>query len=217
MTNSVVDICNNALSHTGTDAFIQSLDEDSKEAKLCNRWYETTRDRMLRRFNWNFAQRRVLLADMGAPPTGWKYRYRYPTDALTVNHVYATGQWNPSMSDNEVHARLMPWEVASSGDGGRTILSNVADAECIYTARVVDPNVFDPLFVDCLEFAIASNIAMPLVSNPEIMEYLRNKVRETMSEAMQVNLSEGKEPPEMEAPSVRARFGTFSEQNERYQ
>ena len=76
--------------------------------------------------------------------------------------------------------------------------------------------MFDELFTDCLEFAIASNISMPLVSNPEIMEYLRNKVRESMSEAMQVNLTEAQEPPEMEAPSVRARFGTYSETDERY-
>ena len=213
---SAVDICNNALSHTGTDAFIQSLDEASKEGKLCNRWYETTRDRMLRRFPWNFAQRRVILADMGDPPTGWKYRYRYPVDALQVNHVYPTGEWNPSFAFNGMNERLMPWEVASSGDGGRTILTNVPDAEAVFTARVTDPNVFDELFTDALEFAIASNIAMPLVSNPEIMEYLRNKVREVMSEAMQVNLTEAQEPPEMEAPSVRARFGTYSETDERY-
>lgn len=211
MTSSVVDICNEALSHTGTDAFINSLDEQSKEAKLCSRWYETTRDQILRTFAWNFAQRRVVLADMGDPPTGYRYRYRYPVDALMIQRVYPAGEWSPSIGHAQEFERLNSWEVASSGDGGRVILTNIENAEAVFTVRVVDPNLFDPLFQMSLAFKLAANIAMPLVSNPEIVEYLRNKTRESMSEALQVNLSEAQEPPALEAESVRARFGTLSD------
>ncbi len=211
---SVVDICNDALSHTGTDIFIASLEEKTKEARLCARWYDRTRDEILRTFRWNFAQRRVILADMGNPPTGWQYRYRYPVDCLFLFRVYPTGEYSPSVQQDELVQRTRTFEVASDDDGGRIILTNVPDAEALYTHQVTDPNVFDDLFTMALTFKLAANISMPLVSNPEITEYLRNKTRESLSEAMQVSLSEAQEPPEMEARSVRARFGAFAPDEE---
>src|SRR5690554_4100736 len=92
---SVVDIANRALSHTGTDQSIVSLDERSKEARICARWYEPSRDQLLRAFPWNFAQRRVTLAAISEPPTGWAHQYRYPTSCLVLHEVYGKGDWFP--------------------------------------------------------------------------------------------------------------------------
>ena len=65
--SSVVDICNEAMDLLGA-ATITSLDENSKEAKLCNRRFTTVRDQVLRSHPWNSAIRRATLAKDSATP-----------------------------------------------------------------------------------------------------------------------------------------------------
>jgi hypothetical protein len=202
---SVIDICNRALSHTGTDQAIASLGEKSKEARVCSRWYVASRDQLLRTFAWNFAQRRVVLADMGDPPGGWAYRYRYPTDCVDLQRVFASGDYQPGTELDGLD--MAPFRIASDGEGGRLILSNVAQAEALYTARVEDPNLFPADFATTLELTLATNIAMPMLAQPKISDYLASKARQALNEAMAANLNEGHYPNHPDAEWVRDRFG----------
>lgn len=203
--SSVIDICNRALSHTGTDQAITNLDEKSKEARICARWYEATLDQMLRAFAWNFAQRRVILADLGDAPSGWQLRYRYPTDCVDLQRVFHPDDYMPGTEIDGLD--IAPFRVASSGDGGRVILSNIDQAEALYTARVEDSNLFPADFAATLELTLAANISMPMVAKPQITDYLANKARLAMSEAMAANLNEGHYPNHPDAEWVRDRFG----------
>ncbi|GAA0567463.1 hypothetical protein ACFQH5_15685 [Halomonas salifodinae] len=202
---SVVDICNRALSHTGTDQTIASLEEKSKEARLCARWYEAARDQLLRTFPWNFAQRRVALATLGDAPVGWDYQYRYPTDCLDMQNVYVEGNWFPGRKGNDLNRE--PWTVSSTGDGGRVILTNMEQARATYTAKVTDPNLFPPDFVTALEFALAANISMPLVNDPELSNWLYQRARGALDDAMAGNLGEAHDPDHPEAPWTLDRIG----------
>ncbi len=202
---SIVDICNRALSHTGTDQAIASLSEKSKEARVCARWYEPIRDQLLRTFAWNFAQRQVLLASMGDVPTGWQYRYRYPTDCVDLQRVFQSGNYHPGIEDDGLE--MAPFKIASDGEGGRVILTDIEQAEALYTARVDDPNLFPADFVVALELTLAANIAMPMLAQPKISDYLANKARQALSEAMAANLNEGHYPNHPDAEWVRDRFG----------
>ena len=49
-----VSICSNALRKLGDDP-ITSLTEDTERARLCNAFYNTARDSLLRSHPWNFA------------------------------------------------------------------------------------------------------------------------------------------------------------------
>lgn len=202
---SVIDICNRALSHTGTDQAIASLEEKSKEARICARWYEASRDQVLRAFAWNFAQRRVTLADMGDPPTGWDFRYRYPTDCVDLQVVYQAGNHRPASDTYGLD--LAPFQVASSGDGGRVILTNLADAEATYTAQVTDPNLFPRDFAACLELSLAASIAMPMTADPKLADYLGQRAERALNEAMAANLNEAEMNYHPDAAWVRDRFG----------
>lgn len=200
---SVIDICNRALSHTGTDQTIANLEEKSKEARLCARWYDHSREMLLRSFKWNFAQRRVVLADMGDPPTGWTFRYRYPADCLMLHEVY-----NPDyyLRGHRTFGSA-EFQVASSGEGGRTVLARVADAEASYTADIDDPNLQPVDFTATLELLLASNIVMPLVADPKMMQFLADRATRAVSEAMARNLNEAHEPEPPEAEWVTANIG----------
>lgn len=65
---SVVEICNRALSNIGNSRSINSLTEASKEAGECSLHFEACRDAVLSDFDWNFATKRVALADTSNPP-----------------------------------------------------------------------------------------------------------------------------------------------------
>jgi len=202
---SVVDIANRALSHTGTDQSIVSLDEKSKEARICARWYEASRDQLLRAFPWNFAQRRVTLASIANPPTDWAFQYRYPTNCLVLHDVYAEGDWHPG---RQGHGRDLPaWQVASTGDGGRVILTVIENAQATYTARVEDPNLLPPDFAQALEFTLAANIAMPMANDVNLADFLATRARAAMEAAMANSLNEAVEPAEAEAPWTLDRIG----------
>ncbi len=77
---SVVDICNEAMDLLGA-ATITSLTENSKEARLCNRRFETVRDSVLRSHPWNVAIVRTdIAADSDAPAFGFTHQFTLPTD-----------------------------------------------------------------------------------------------------------------------------------------
>ena len=69
---SVVEICNRALSNIGNSRSINSLTEASKEAGECSLHFEACRDAVLSDFDWNFATKRVALADTSNPPPDWE-------------------------------------------------------------------------------------------------------------------------------------------------
>ncbi|MFN6798793.1 hypothetical protein ACK4QH_23255, partial [Proteus mirabilis] len=61
---------------------INSMTEASKEAVQCNLHYAQCRDSVLADFPWNFATKKVALANTNNPPPNWAYAYRYPNDCL---------------------------------------------------------------------------------------------------------------------------------------
>jgi hypothetical protein len=87
MAASEVEICNMALAQLGVSATIGALTERSKEAKACNLFYVTARDKTLRDFPWPFARRVEDLALVSDDLDEWSYAYRYPADAVFARRI----------------------------------------------------------------------------------------------------------------------------------
>lgn len=85
-----IDICNNALIEAHQDATITNLDEDSVEAERCRRIYDSTRRELLSMYPWTFANRYVKLARVSEDVEGYRYAYKYPTEALRINNFYVS-------------------------------------------------------------------------------------------------------------------------------
>lgn len=83
-----IDICNNALIEAHQDATITNIDEDSVEAERCRRIYDATRRELLSAYPWTFATKFVKLARVAEDVEGYKYAYKYPTEALRINDFY---------------------------------------------------------------------------------------------------------------------------------
>lgn len=193
---SVVQICNMALMRIGCGINIASLTEGSTEANACALFYEHCRDFALRDYPWPFASRRVALGLLtGDAATNWAFKYAYPSDCLQAREI--VGAYNPRNDEK------IPFEVANEGTS-RVIYTNQEDAELLYTVRVEDTNLFDPIFVSALASLLASELVMPLSMNPTLAVNARNSYIQVSSAAAARAFNEGFTPePECELLSVR--------------
>lgn len=208
--SSVVEICNMALARIGVSSFISNLNEPSNEARVCSLFYAPMRDFALRDGLWNFAKKQVGLADAGTPPTQWAFKYTLPDDFLKARQIWMPGMpvlpgtyEVPGQTVFVVDSRVR-FEIALSGTQ-KVLLTNQPEAELIYTARVTDTTLYDPIFVSALSYLLASEIAMPLAVQPNIAKQARDAYVQVMSTAAAHSMNESYEgmPPESELTMIR--------------
>ena len=171
---NVVEICNLSLSLLGVGP-IASLQEQTAQAQHCRVFYDQARDATLAARWWAFASAAVDLVQRtsGTFP-GWACVYGHP-DALTVRKVGGTEIFTGEPSqDFRVYV--------DTGDGLRKIATNVEGAKAEVTAKIMDPTLFEPLFVDALVWRLAAYLAIPLRGDPKMQELAFNNFRVTLSE-----------------------------------
>jgi hypothetical protein len=150
-----------ALGHIGVQQTIASLDEKSKEAGACKRFFEHCRDTTLRARPWPFATRYITLALVEEIPNPiWGYSYRYPSNCVNLRRVIP--------SDVTVDDNYRDPFVVASDDSGKLIYSNQVTAMAEITYRVVDPTLFDDSFVDALAWLVGARIGPSLSGNNAI-------------------------------------------------
>jgi len=178
---SEVDICNLALSHIGASATISSLSEQSEEAFHCNLLYADTRDALLRAHPWGFATRHIALTDLGDAPGNWSYRYAYPNDCL-----YAREILQMDSSGDPIKFEVTLGDAFNS----RAILTDQEEATLVYTYKVTNTLVFDPLFVSALSWKIAADICMPLTRDQDRLKAAYQMYQLAIAEAQVFNANE---------------------------
>ncbi len=158
MLNSKIGICNLALAAIGEDA-IRDFDEGNKRARMCDRFYEATRDYILAQFSWPFAARRQALQQL-AEASNWipenTFPYALPSDCHQPLDLYPEGNSGS-------------WEVM--GREFYCYLDNkIEDLEVIlsYTGYEIDPTKFSAQFVNLLSVALAVRIAPAITQDKEL-------------------------------------------------
>jgi len=195
---SIVGIWNMALGRVGVSETVESLNDRSKQAEVCRFHWEQARDYALADFPWKFARRRVALADTGNPPSTWLYSYAYPTDCLFAMALVLPGIRQPRWDQRPA------FEIAASADQ-TVIYTDLEKAELIYTARIEDPNRWDPHFQQVVAWALAELIAIPLSAKPEIVSSAQKGYELAKSKAAAKGLAEGLDGPEPECELLAAR------------
>jgi len=142
MAISDVSICNLALQKLGT-APIVSLSDNSNNAKVVSSTYALLRDTELRKYLWNFAKTRAsLAASSTAPLFMYAAAYPVPNDFLRLIKPARLGlDWHL-----EQHQGVL---AILTNDGG--------PLDIRYIARVTNPVLFDPCFVEMLACKVAWN------------------------------------------------------------
>jgi hypothetical protein len=196
---SDVKICNMALANIGAKSTIESLTENSAEAKRCNLFYDFARQQTLEVFDWNFARGRLTLATHSevAPSGVWEYRYQYPSDCLNFRYLQ-----NPAGAN----ADAVPYEVeVDAARSTKSILTNLDDAVGVYTFDLTDVTLFSSLFVETFSYALSSKIAIALTGKAGIRDKMIETFASLIRSAPAINANEQMRKPEREADWVEGR------------
>ena len=160
-----------ALNEVG-EGSIMALTEDSKAGRLCNQFYALTRDMVLRAHPWNFATKRVELAQLTETPAfDFDHQFQLPADCLKVQKT----------DDDR--------DIFKVEDG--MLLSNNAVVKIVYTRRIEDTTKFDSLFVETLYLEIAAKIVFNLSDNNALSQTLFAKAKDKISQAKSMDGQEG--------------------------
>lgn len=169
---SDVSICNLGLTMLST-ARINSLTEDSENARKCNAVYEMLRDSLLSEHNWNFAISERILAAVDDTPTltdNWTEVHAVPSDCLRIIR--------------------MEYDYPFKREGNY-IFSNVSSPKIEYVKRVTDPTRFSSGFIKALAAQIASALAFGITQNATLHETMLKIASQTLREAKWSDAQEG--------------------------
>tara|TARA_R100000995_G_scaffold40099_1_gene18579 strand:- start:12 stop:590 length:579 start_codon:yes stop_codon:yes gene_type:complete len=173
-----VSICSNALRKLGDDP-ITSLTEDTERARLCNAFYESSRDSLLRSHPWNFAITRATLAQLSTTPAyGFAYQYALPTDPYCLRVL-------------EMEYQDYIFKIENLATVGRVLLSDESTAKILYIGRITDTALFDSLFVDTLTAHLALKLAYPITNSVTLQAQMQKLYQAKLSEARSVDGQEG--------------------------
>lgn len=155
---SETGICNQALQMCKHSKVITSLAQGTKEANACEVVYDDLRDAVLEAHAWNFAIKRVKLAQLVDPPTyEWKYSYQLPGDHIRVL----------SVSSTTVGLGRSAYRI----EGG-TLSSDSENIYLKYVSRITDPNLMSPMFRVAFSKLLASRLAVALTQSPALSKEL---------------------------------------------
>lgn len=196
---SVIEICNIALSNIGNSRSINSLEEASKEAGACSLHFDACRDAVLSDFDWNFATKRIALADTNMPPSDWQYAYQYPVDCLRIIEIMVPGLRNPTAAQRVQYT-------TGIDDNGRLIYTDQSSAWLKYVSRVTDVNLFDAIFSEALSWRLAAAICMQLAGSADFGNNALNMYRASILSAGAHSMNESQEPQMPESEFTLARL-----------
>ena len=181
---SVVDICNEAMDLLGA-ATITSLTENSKEARLCNRRFETVRDQVLRSHPWNIAiTRKQLAQDSEAPAFGFTYQYTLPTNPYCLRVL---SFWNANVdSDVSAYDSQVMYKIE-----GRKILSNEGTCRIVYVGRVTDTEQYDSSLRHAVATKLAAETAYAITGSNSIGQQMYQLYERALQEARSMDAQEG--------------------------
>lgn len=182
MASSKNDICNKALDLLGQRADIGNIETPTTEnEQICARWYDDTLDFLLRRYVWNFAiTRKVIARDLKATPEfDFKSAYKLPPDFVRLLEINGYSANTP-----------LDYDIAS----GYIFLNEEAPSiKLKYIRLETDVKKFDSGFVQLLTLYLAVNMAYRFTNKQTVLDRLQKWIE--LEEAKIVSIDGQEKPP----------------------
>lgn len=181
---SVVDICNEAMDLLGA-ATITALTENSKEARLCNRRFETVRDSVFRAHPWNIAvTRKELAKDSESPAFGFTNQFTLPTDPYCLRVL--------SLFTSNVDSETAAYDSqAMFKIEGRKVLTDEGTCRIVYIGRITDTEQYDSLLSSTIATKLAAETAYAITGSTSVSQQMFAVYEERMREARSMDAVEG--------------------------
>ncbi len=195
MPSTDIEIINMAFTRCGASP-ITALDDANDKARLALEYYEPTVQLTLRKHPWNFAVKRVSLAqDTETPVNEWAHQYTLPADPYCLRVL----QINEGRDNYVIE--------------GRKILTDAATVYLRYVARVNETE-FDPMFVRVLVLELAATFTYRLtISEAQRNSIIQELQQIVLPDARFADAMEEREPVDDVAVNsiwIAARYGRMT-------
>lgn len=181
--DSASKICQLAVDRIRS-GMVASIESPSTDPEIvCNRWYDHTRELLLRSYVWNFAKEYVLLSRDTNKTPAFKYSHAYalPNDWIRLL-VLGDDDDNPLITKYDISGRHIFC----------TMSSDTATLPMTYIKNVEVVGFFDALFADLLTIELALRMCMYFTVKPSLKIDLRQDKLEIELKAAAVD---GQERP----------------------
>jgi hypothetical protein len=186
---SKVAIANRALQMLGA-ARIESLTQDTPNARSMNAAYDPVRLRLLRKYDWGFAIKRTSIAADG-DPTEWGglNRFTLPNDYVRL------------LRDDESGDRL-DWKI----EGRYIVTKDAAPLKIKYIANITTATMFDVGFDEALAAALALDTCEEITQSTSKKQGLYKDFEDALDDAGVANAKEKDAQVSLEDDWVLARI-----------
>lgn len=208
---------------------------NDKESQACGQLYNFVYPQLARSAPWNcFRQQKVLTLFQAAlgtpenpsgtsypyPPDPWLYSYLIPADSLMVRYLVPSFPQPVSgsapISPNFVAARTtfpgigqIPYAVAYSTDAFgnpiQVILTNLSQAQLVYTVNQPNPSTWDSLFTSAFVASLAAYLVPALSMNAALMQINIANAEKIIATARRQDGNETSDSQNREADWIRSR------------
>ncbi len=187
--NSPVKICNLALSLLKQDGVTDIDTPSTPTEQLCKAHYPQQRRATLRSHPWNFAIKRVEIAQNAtAPIFGFNTAYDLPPDFIRfLTRHSALGEPVPFSFAEGTDYQIEDGQLLTDGSltaSGTLRMRYIYDQENLLR--------WDPLAIDLLVLNLALNLAPSFKSAPRAIQNIKDQLREKKAEAKAID---GQERP----------------------
>jgi hypothetical protein len=184
LATSDTSICNSALIKLGAEP-ISSLDDATKEARLCKLQYPILRDELLRSHPWNFAiARKQLAKTLILGEFEFDNQFALPSDCLRI--------WKTDLNLDGGGKSEERWAVETDAvTQGRVLVTNASAVKIKYIKKITDVSLFDANFSESLSFKIAADIAYSLVQSITLQQQMNILYERSLAVSRSFDAQEG--------------------------
>lgn len=156
---------------------IESLGDNSRQARLANRFYQSVRDTVLILHPWNEATKRVVLASSGSgEPWGFANLFPLPADFLRELNV----------SDDDHNHTNIRFRVEVNG-----IVSDETVINLRYVFRLVDPTKMSDGLKTAISFRLSAELAASMGKDQGVVRDMWALHKDAMADFQFIDTSQG--------------------------
>lgn len=201
------DISNLALGMLGSTLTISNVSSDtSAQAKVIRRYFRTSLETLLERYEWGFATKIAALTLIEECPNEgvYGYSYRAPSDSLVIRRL---GAEVALQAVEDYEDERIKFEEFHDDAGGVLIYTNIAEAFIRYTKNVDSGIAFPNHFGRGLAAQLALDIAPSIITNnfAKIRNVLLVDAERKINDSIAADLNRKPRPEASESRFVRVR------------
>lgn len=173
---SKVQICNMALARLGGET-ITSLTDNTREAKLCNLFYDEVARRVMKAGSWTSTITRVALVQTANTPAfEYSYEYQLPVDPECLK----------VLAINETESGSVPHRIEKD-----KLLIDDSTVKIRYIAYLEDVADYDVYLQECVEVLLAYYLCLPLTGDKALAKLLKEEYMMCVAENLALNTQQG--------------------------